>query len=77
MMLSRPKTYKENLQAVRIIVVNKNIQALMTKHFIRSFSSSLMLFRNNNIVTQWVTTKIDINGLDPELYQNKHRINPE
>jgi hypothetical protein len=34
MMLLRPKIYKENQQAVRIIVKNKNIQALMTKHFI-------------------------------------------
>jgi hypothetical protein len=33
-MLSRPKIYKENQQAVRIIVENKNIQALMTKDFI-------------------------------------------
>ncbi len=52
-MLSRPKIYKENQQAVRIFVENKNIQALMTKHFIRSFSASLLLFRNNNIVAQW------------------------
>jgi hypothetical protein len=29
-MLSRSKIYKENQQAVRIIVENKNIQALMT-----------------------------------------------
>ncbi len=27
--------------------------------------------------TQWVTVKIGINGLAPDLYQNKHRINPE
>ncbi len=53
MMLSRPKIYKENQQAVRIIFKNKNIQALMTKHVIWSFSASLLLFRNNNIVTQW------------------------
>jgi hypothetical protein len=52
MMWLRPKIYKENQQAVRIIVENKNIQALMTKHFIRSFCNSLFLFRNNNIVTQ-------------------------
>ncbi len=51
-MLSRPKIYKENRQAVRIIVENKTIQALMTKHFIQSFSASLLLFRINNIVTQ-------------------------
>ncbi len=51
-MLSRPKIYKENLQAIRIIVENKNIQALMTKHIIQSFSASILLFRNNNIVTQ-------------------------
>jgi hypothetical protein len=48
----RPKIYKENRQADKIIVENKNIQALMTKHFIRSFSDSLLLFRNNNIITQ-------------------------
>jgi hypothetical protein len=53
MMLSRPKIYKEIRLAVRIIVENKNIQALMTKHFIWSFSASLLLFRNNNVVTQW------------------------
>jgi hypothetical protein len=51
-MLFRPKIYKENRQAVRIIVENKNIQALMTKHFIQSFSAVLLLFRINNIVTQ-------------------------
>jgi hypothetical protein len=51
-MWSRPKIYKGNQQAIRIIVKNKNIQALMTKHFIRSFSDSILLFRNNNIVTQ-------------------------
>ncbi len=51
-MLLRPKIYKENRQAVQIIVKNKNIQALMTKQFIRSFSAGLLLFRNNNIVTQ-------------------------
>ena len=51
-MLSRSKIYKENQQAVRIIVENKNIQALMTKHFIQSYSDSLLLFRNNNIITQ-------------------------
>ncbi len=53
MMLLRPKIYKENRKAIRIIVENKNIQAIMTKHFIWSFSASLLLFRNNNIVTQW------------------------
>jgi hypothetical protein len=47
----RSKIYKENRQAIRIIVENKNKQALMTKHFIQSFSDSLLLFRNNNIVT--------------------------
>ncbi len=52
-MLLRPKIYKENQQAIRIIVENKNIQALMTKHFIWSFSASLLLLRNNNIITQW------------------------
>jgi hypothetical protein len=51
-MFLRPKKYKENRQAVRIIVENKNIHALMAKHFIRSFSASLLLFGNNNIVTQ-------------------------
>ncbi len=25
----------------------------------------------------WVTVKIGIHGLDPDLYRNKHRINPE
>jgi hypothetical protein len=25
----------------------------------------------------WVTVKIGINGLYPNLYRNKHRINPE
>jgi hypothetical protein len=33
-MLSRPKIYKGNQQAIWIIVENKNIQALMTKQFI-------------------------------------------
>jgi hypothetical protein len=28
-------------------------------------------------VTHWVTVKIGINGLAPDLYLNKHRINPE
>jgi hypothetical protein len=27
--------------------------------------------------THWVTFKIGINGLGPDLYQNKHKINPE
>jgi hypothetical protein len=67
-MLSRPKIYKENRQAVRIIVENKNIQALLTKHFILSFSASLLLFRNNNIVTQWVATKIGIK-FRPRLFR--------
>jgi hypothetical protein len=52
MMWSRPKIYKGNQQAIRLIVENKNIQALMTKHFVRSFSVSLLFFSNNNIVTQ-------------------------
>ncbi len=51
-MWSRPKIYKGNRQAIRIIVENKSIQALMTKHFIRSFSDSVLLLRNNNIITQ-------------------------
>jgi hypothetical protein len=51
-MLLRPKIYKGNQQAVWIIVKNKNIQSLMTKQFIQSFSNSLMLLRNNNILTQ-------------------------
>jgi hypothetical protein len=51
-MLSRPKIYKENRQAIRIIAKNKNIQALMTKQFIWSFGNSLLSLRNNNIVTQ-------------------------
>jgi hypothetical protein len=51
-MWSRPKIYKGNQQAVRIIAKNKNIQALMTKHFIRSFSDSLLLLRNINIIKQ-------------------------
>ncbi len=28
-------------------------------------------------VTQWVTVKIGINGLSPNLYRDKHRINPK
>ncbi len=52
MMWSGPKLYKGNQQAIRIIVEIQNIQALMTEHFIRSFIDSLLLFRNNNIVTQ-------------------------
>ncbi len=51
-MLLGPKIYKENQQAIRIILENKNIQALMTKHVILSFSASFLLFRNNNNVTQ-------------------------
>ena len=51
-MLSRPKIYKGNRQAIWIIVENKNIQALMTTQFIQSFSVSLLLLRNNNIVTK-------------------------
>ncbi len=31
---------------------NKNIQALMTKQYIRSHSYSLLYLRNNDIVTQ-------------------------
>jgi hypothetical protein len=50
--LSRQKIYKQNRQTVWIIVENKSIQAFMTKQFIWSFSYSLMLHRNNNIVTQ-------------------------
>ncbi len=41
-MLSRPKMNKGNQQAIRIIVENTNMQALMTKQFIRSFSHSLL-----------------------------------
>jgi hypothetical protein len=52
MMFSRPKIYKGNRQAIRIVVENKNIPALMTKQFIQSFSSSLLSIRNNNIITQ-------------------------
>ncbi len=52
MMWSRPKIYKGNQQAIRLIVENKNIQALMTKHFIQSFIDSLLFFSNNNFVTQ-------------------------
>ncbi len=33
-MLSRPKIYKGNQQAIRNIVENKNIQVLMTQQFI-------------------------------------------
>jgi hypothetical protein len=48
----RPKIYKGNQQATRIIIKNKNIQALMTKQFIQSFGNSLLSLRNNNFVTQ-------------------------
>jgi hypothetical protein len=48
----RPKIYKGNRQVIRIIAENKNIQALMTKQFIRSFSNNLLLLRNNDIFTQ-------------------------
>jgi hypothetical protein len=34
-------------------------------------------FGNKFILINWVTTKIGINGSYPDLYQNKHRINPE
>jgi hypothetical protein len=51
-MWSRHKIYKGNQQAVRLIVNNKNIQALMTKQFIRSLSKSLLFCSNSNIVTQ-------------------------
>jgi hypothetical protein len=43
----RPKIFKGNQQAFRIIAKNKNIQALMTKPFIPSFSNSLLSRRNN------------------------------
>jgi hypothetical protein len=52
MMLSRPKIYKGNQQAIWIIVENKNIQSLITTQFIQSFSNFFLLLRNNNIVTQ-------------------------
>jgi hypothetical protein len=51
-MLTTPKIYKGNQQDVWIIVENKNIQALLTKQFIQSFSNSLLLLRNDNTVTQ-------------------------
>jgi hypothetical protein len=51
-MWSRPKIYKGNQQAVRLFVEKQNVQALMTKHFIRSFSESLLFFSNNNVITQ-------------------------
>ncbi len=51
-LMLRPKIYKKNRQTVCIIVKNKNIQALMTKLFIWSFSYSLFWLRNNNIITQ-------------------------
>ncbi len=44
----RPKIYKGNQQVVRLIVKNKNLQALMTKYFFWSFSESLLVFGNNN-----------------------------
>ncbi len=43
---------KGNQQAVRIIVENKNLQALMTKQLIQSFSNSLLSLRNNIFGTQ-------------------------
>jgi hypothetical protein len=42
-MLLRPKIYKGNQQAIWIIVESLNIQAVMTKQFIRSFSQSLLV----------------------------------
>jgi hypothetical protein len=63
----RRKIYKGNQQALRLIVEKKMIQALMTKHFIQSFSESLLFFSNNNIVTQWVTTKIEIKCIPPKF----------
>ncbi len=48
----RPKIYKGNQQAIRLIVKNKNIHALMTKYVIQSFSESLLFYSNNKIVTQ-------------------------
>ncbi len=73
----KPKYTRETVQSVRIIVKNKNIQALMTKQFIWSFSNSLLSLRNTNIVTQVVAIKIGLNCLDPDLDRNKHRINLE
>ena len=51
-MLLRHKIYKGNLQAIRIIVENKNMQALMTKQSIETFGCSLLYLRNNDTVTQ-------------------------
>jgi hypothetical protein len=44
-MWSRPKIYKGNQQAIRLIVENKNIQALMTKQFIRSLKKRFIVLQ--------------------------------
>jgi hypothetical protein len=38
---------------------------------------SIVLLRKLAIYCDWVTAKIGLNGLDPDLDQNKHRINLE
>ena len=54
-MLLRPKIYKENRQAVRIIVENKNIQALMTNisfdHLVSVYciSEIIILLHSDNL----------------------------
>ncbi len=50
--MSRQKIYKRNWQTICIIIENKNIQPLITKQFIWSFSYSLLLHRNIIIFTQ-------------------------
>jgi hypothetical protein len=51
-LLSRQRLYKQHWQTIWIIVENKNKHALMTKQFIWSLSCSLLLQRNNIIVTK-------------------------
>jgi hypothetical protein len=55
-MWSRPKIYKGNQQAFRLIVENKNIQALMTKklfhHLVKvyCFSVTIILLHSDNLI---------------------------
>ncbi len=50
--MSRPNVYRQNRLAMWFYFENKNIQAFMTKQFIRSYSYSLLYLRNNDTVTQ-------------------------
>jgi hypothetical protein len=53
--------------------------SFLLPHILSSFITHVKIILGNDDKKQkkWVTAKIGLNGLDPDLDQNKHRMNLE